>query len=315
MTNGKGRFEWAAALLVAGTASVSALAAPGSEFRFNAALNGGLRDFQATALSTVKICGAVGSAARSAAPGSEEAALEALSEKQAGISARFVPIEPGTFIMGSPVGQGYNNEVLHQVTLTQGYEMQAAPVTQLQYLFVMGSNPSRFRKESDCGKEAHETIAGIEACAASPVEDVSWDDAQQFIARLNAVQSDHIYRLPTEAEWEKAAKADGGEQGGSWIDAHKSPFGTYPVAALAPNALGLYDMLDDVWEWTLDFYAEYSKDAVIDPQGPPAGSSRVVRGGCLNYYEGSAHPAYRFPGDPGRRYNRVGLRLVRVPRN
>lgn len=162
----------------------------------------------------------------------------------------FNRIPTGTFMMGSPEDEPMrdSDETQHQVTLTNSYYMQTTEVTQGQWKAVMGSNPSWF---SDCGDDC-------------PVEEVSWDDVQEFITELNKL-GQGTYRLPTEAEWESAARAGSmtafanGDitETGSGYDPNLDAMGwyscnsdskTHPVAQKQPNAWGLYDMHGNVWE-------------------------------------------------------------------
>src|SRR5262249_24571606 len=143
---------------------------------------------------------------------------------------------------------------------------------------VMGNNPSGYRGDPN-----------------QPVEQVSWDDVQEFIRRLNAREGGATYRLPTEAEWEYAARAgtttrwsfgDDASQLGryAWDDGNAGGQ-THPVGQLLPNAWGLYDMYGNVWEWVQDVAALYASDAsgtAVDPAGPFSGSHRVTRGGSFN---------------------------------
>ena len=156
----------------------------------------------------------------------------------------------------------------------------------------MGNNPSRFTGNSN-----------------RPVESVSWDDVQAFIEKLNAKEGGAMYRLPTEAEWEYAARAgsitaysfgDDAKQLGEYAWYGDNSKGeTHPVGQLKPNAWGLYDMHGNVWEWVQDWYGKYAAEAVMDPQGPSAGSARVGRGGgwsagarfCRSAYRSSPPPA------------------------
>jgi len=194
----------------------------------------------------------------------------------------FVPVQPGTFTMGSPSSEGERNsdETQHTVTLTKGFCMQTTEVTQGQWKAVMGSNPSYF---SACGDNC-------------PVETVSWYDVQDFISRLNE-KGEGTYRLPTEAEWEYAARAgsttafaNGGISGVNYLICNNDPnlsamgwycdnSGTHSVAQKQATAWGLYDMHGNVWEWCQDWYGDYRTGAVTDPSGPGTGSDRVIRGG------------------------------------
>ncbi len=230
------------------------------------------------------------------------------------LGMEFVPISPGTFMMGSPESEEdrYKDEIQHEVTLTQGYYLQTTQVTQGQWQAVMGNNPSRFK---NCGEDC-------------PVENVSWKRVQAFIKKLNKRESRYHYRLPTEAEWEYAARAgtttpfsfgntlstDQANYNGNYPYAG-SPKGIYrekttPVASFAPNAWGLYDMHGNVWEWCQDWYGDYPKGSVTDPQGPSSGDRRVLRGGGWVSSAGVCRSANRLRFTPGDRLDRIGFRLV-----
>ena len=168
----------------------------------------------------------------------------------------------------------------------------------------MGNNPSYFK---NCGDDC-------------PVEQVSWEDAQDFIRKLNAREGGSRYRLPTEAEWEVGCR--GGSEtpyanGKSlsllgWYD-DNSGEKTHPVASKEPNAWGLYDMHGNVWEWCQDWKGGYPSGHVTDPVGPSSGSFRVKRGGGWYYFARFCRSAYRDVSSPGLRYNNLGLRLLRTP--
>jgi formylglycine-generating enzyme required for sulfatase activity len=232
------------------------------------------------------------------------------------IGMTFVYIEPGSYTMGSPStesGRG-SDETQHQVTLTKGYYMQTTEVTQGQWKAVMGSNPSYF---GSCGDDC-------------PVEDVSWTEAQAFITALNEKEQTNKYRLPTEAEWEYAARAgsttafaNGGiSETGCDLDANLDAMGwycgnanikTHPVAQKVANAWGLYDMHGNVREWCNDWYGSYPANDVTDPGGAAEGSSRVLRGGSWNNLAQYCRSAERLTSSPGYRINTLGLRLSRTP--
>jgi formylglycine-generating enzyme required for sulfatase activity len=208
----------------------------------------------------------------------------------------FVFVHPGTFRMGDSTWGP-----VHSVTLTHGFWIQRTEVTQSQWTAVMGDNPSHF---TACG-------------ARCPVETVSFNDVRRFIAELNR-HTRKRYRLPTEAEWEYAARAgttgDFGTPGpperGGWM--HDNSGGTtHPVAALLPNAWGLYDTTGNVWEWCSDWYAPYSGVPQFDPAGPSAGKTRVLRGGSFNSSASTSTSAVRgdYPPDKGGEHD--GFRLVR----
>jgi WD40 repeat protein/serine/threonine protein kinase len=220
-----------------------------------------------------------------------------------GVQMRFVRIPPGTFRMGS--GYPYTKPE-HQVTVTKIYWMQVTEVTQEQWRAVTGRNPSNFKGDD------------------LPVEQVSWQDCQDFVTRLNDQKGSElggkVFDLPTEAEWEYASRAgsagtwcfgnDEGKVGDfAWYDANSNRQ-THPVGRKAPNAWGLYDMHGNVWEWCKDLYGPYSGEAKVDPQGPVSGSSRVMRGG--SWFDGSngTCSAIRGGADPSRTYYGFGVRLV-----
>jgi formylglycine-generating enzyme required for sulfatase activity len=250
---------------------------------------------------------------------------DALDEAKVGISARFVPIQGGSFIMGSPEYQSGHeaDELEHEVTLTRDFEMQLTEVTQLQYYLVMGKNPSLW-VEYEYGDKivrcpSYSTAYGPGLCAQGPVERVSWEDAQEFIRRLNATGGAYRYRLPTEAEWEFAARAGtvhgfsfsfGDEPmeryGWFW---HNSP-AFFSVATKLANPFGLFDMHGGVYEWVQDFYGAYSSAPTTDPIGD-LGTTRVIRGGAARVYATYARSANRGDREPTEKEDYVGFRLVR----
>jgi len=240
----------------------------------------------------------------------------AVIDKTNSIGMTFNSIEPGTFMMGSPEDEpGHRgDETLHQVTLTQGYYMQTTPVTQGEWKAVMGSNPSYF---SECGDDC-------------PVESVTWLDIQDFISKLNDLDDEGQYALPTEAQWEYAARAgsrDAFANGsikvtGSGYDpvldsmgwyTYNSTGRTHPVAQKDPNAWGLYDMHGNVWEWVADWYGDYAPDSVTDPTGPSSGFGRVVRGGSWSNVAVSCRSANRTFKNPGSMDYNYGFRVVLYP--
>ena len=178
----------------------------------------------------------------------------------------------------------------------------AIEVTQGQWEAVMGSNPSRF---PECGLDC-------------PVEQVSWEDAQEFIRRLNAMDGAGTYRLPTEAEWEYAARAGTtGDRYGNlnaiaWYADNSGVARPHPVGQKAPNAWGLHDMLGNVWEWVEDWYDSYPGGAVTDPRGPGSGSHRVHRGGGWLINAGYCRSSNRNYDTPGDRFFNRGFRLLRT---
>jgi formylglycine-generating enzyme required for sulfatase activity len=222
---------------------------------------------------------------------------------QAGdLAVRWIP--SGRFTMGSPSSEPdrYSDEVQHEAVLTRGFFLAETECTQGQWESVMGGNPSNFK--------------GTER----PVEQVSWGEAEEYCRKLTAKQrAEGIlgdgweWRLPTEAEWEYAARAGTtgpryGELGTiAWYSGN-SGSETHPVKQKTANAWGLYDMMGNVWEWCADWSGDYSTGSVTDPTGPSSGSYRVSRGGGWFDVAGGARSANRLRVAPGLRYNFLGFR-------
>ena len=246
---------------------------------------------------------------------SKKAKTTATSKKQGtvkefnvkGVPFKMVYVAGGTFMMGATAEQdGYERDETpaHRVTLS-GYYIGQTEVTQELWYAVMGTNPSRFTRSS-----------------LNPVEEVSWDDCQEFIAKLNDLTGLE-FRLPTEAEWEYAARGGNKSQGykyaGSntidevaWYDGNSGK-GTHEVGTKAPNELGLYDMTGNVWEWCSDWYGSnyYSSVPSTNPTGPTSGSARVVRGGSWLNNAQLCRVSYRSDdANPANHYSTVGFRLV-----
>jgi len=230
------------------------------------------------------------------------------------IGMTFKLIPAGTFMMGSPTDEPGrdDNEVLHEVTLTKSFYIQTTEVTQGQWKAAMGSNPSYF---SDCGDDC-------------PVEQVSFDDVQAFIAEMNKL-GEGTYRLPTEAEWEYAARAgsttafaNGNITDEDYIDPNldvigwyywNADFKTHPVAQRQPNAWGLFDMHGNVTEWCEDWYGDYPAGPVTDPKGPDwsiYSYERVIRSGCYKSFAWACRSANRNGLRPEGRSKVDGFRLV-----
>jgi len=217
-----------------------------------------------------------------------------------GVNFTMVGVQGGTFQMGS--NDWYDNEKpIHSVTLSSYYIGQTE-VTQALWKAVMGSNPSYFKGDN------------------LPVEQVSWDDCQTFITKLNQLTGEH-FRLPTEAEWEFAArggnKSNGYTYSGSsnidnvaWCNEDIFTGSTHPVATKSPNELGIYDMSGNVAEWCQDWKGNYSSSSQTNPTGPRSGSDRVTRGGGWISYARGCHSACRSYDTPDRRDTDRGLRLV-----
>ena len=217
---------------------------------------------------------------------------------------QFALIPAGTFQMGSRNGDS-DEQPVHTVNITKAFYLQKTEVTQGQWRAVMGTSPSHF---SACG----------DTC---PVEEVSWDDIQRFLTALNAMDPGKGYRLPTEAEWEYAARAGttGDYSGTGVLDEmgwHSGNSGsqTHPVAQKAANAWGLFDMHGNVWEWVNDWYSAtyYSVSPTNDPTGPAIASYRVLRGGSWAFSANNARSAARGGGNPNYRGSSLGFRLART---
>jgi formylglycine-generating enzyme required for sulfatase activity len=163
----------------------------------------------------------------------------------------------------------------------------------------MGTDPSRFKGDR------------------LPVENISWDDAQMFLAKLNAANDGFHYRLPTEAEWEYAARAGTtGQHTGpldeiAWYQGNSGGM-SHPVGLKKPNAWGLHDMEGNVYEWTADWFFDYESEAVTDPTGPSEGVDRVPRGGSWESTPRGVRPSNRNFGEPDLRNYNIGLRVARV---
>lgn len=226
--------------------------------------------------------------------------MESLTGKKTftikGVSFVMLPVEGGAFDMGTPSVA----EPVHSVILNH-YHIGETEVTQALWEAVMGKNPSNYKNSSH------------------PVEQVSWDDCQKFITKLNAATGQQ-FSLPTEAEWEYAArggkKSRGYQYSGSnviddvaWYDKN-SKSSTYPVKAKQPNELGLYDMNGNVWEWCSDWYGNYSSIAQTNPTGPANGTIRVYRGGSWYDIAKFCGVASRTGSTPDSCYSNLGFRLV-----
>jgi formylglycine-generating enzyme required for sulfatase activity len=212
----------------------------------------------------------------------------------------MVFVEGGTFQMGSSSGDD-DEKPVHSVTLSS-FNIGKYEVTQAQWKAVMGSNPSNF--------------SGCDNC---PVENVSWNDAQQYISKLNS-QTGKNYRLPTEAEWEYAAKGGKSSRGYTYSGSNDlnsvawntDEYGshTHIVGSKQANELGIYDMSGNVWEWCSDWKGNYSSYSETNPTGASSGPHRVVRGGRLAKGDYSGRNAARNWFNPDDRYDRIGFRLV-----
>jgi len=216
----------------------------------------------------------------------------------------MVKVEAGSFNMGATpemINPDTDEKPVHRVTLTNDYYIGKYEVTQALWQAVTDSNPSNFK-----GNDL-------------PVEMVSWNDCQDFISKLNSMTGKRFH-LPTEAQWEYAArggkKSRGYQYSGSntlgdvaWYSGN-SCSRTHAVGTKQPNELGIYDMAGNVWEWCQDWYGSYSSSPQTNSTGAVSGSYRVFRGGSWYYSAWYCRTSYRRNGTPGFRDNDLGLRLV-----
>jgi sulfatase modifying factor 1 len=228
-------------------------------------------------------------------------------------SIEMVRVEGGSFTMGCQDGRDKDCRDSEKPTRTvqiSGFSIGKYEVTQAQWRAVMGSDPSDNK-----------------GCDLCPVDNVSWDDVQEFIQKLNAL-TDQRYRLPTEAEWEYAARGGNQSQGylysGSnnidevaWYmsnaesgNTHGSEKTTRPVGGKRPNELGLYDMSGNVWEWCSDLYGSYPSKDEVNPKGPASSYTRALRGGCWGCNEQGSSAAFRFHYFPAGSWKYIGFRLA-----
>lgn len=217
----------------------------------------------------------------------------------------MILIEGGTFVMGATKEQGshfyYSEKPSHRVSLSS-FKLCKYEVTQKEWVLIMGDNPS-----TDYIDENH------------PVDHVSWNECQRFIKKLNSITG-YNFRMPTEAEWEYAAR------GGKHSKGYKYPGGynlnrygwysenktesTHRVGIKEPNELGLYDMGGNVWEWCQDWLGGYSSAYTNNPKGPVDGTFKIMRGGCWDSPETSCRVSFRGNQQPSSNYGSYGLRLA-----
>ena len=241
-----------------------------------------------------------------ALPASEQARIrepfdrrEQEATNSIGMKFRLVPA--GQLVMGSE--SGYDDEKpAHRVTMSRPLYLGVHEVTQAQYKQVTGSNPSHFKGPN------------------RPVENVTWNDAQDFCRRLSDREGVE-YRLPTEAEWEHACRAGTttryslGDSAAALGDhawyRDSSGYRTHDVGQRKPNAWGLYDMHGNVWEWCHDWFGPYAAVAQTDPKGPGEGADRILRGGSWGVTPDGCRCAYRNRSSPDARHYGVGFRIAR----
>jgi formylglycine-generating enzyme required for sulfatase activity len=232
-----------------------------------------------------------------------------------GATMEFVWIEPGVFTMGSSPEEtvNLNEQPQHEVTIGQGSWLGKDDVTQGEWEAVRGPAPW-----------SGQTF--VQATPNRPAVDISWQDVQTFVARLNQPREPGEYRLPTEAEWEYACRAHTttrwsfGEDESRLLD-HAWYYDdawavgetyAHAVGTKLANPWGLYDMHGNVWEWCQDWYGDYSAAAQTDPPGRAGGSERVLRGGDFDTDAQGTRSAARFYYTPDYRYDNIGARLVRT---
>jgi sulfatase modifying factor 1 len=241
--------------------------------------------------------GAQGTVLVDLSPGSSTQFYRSIADDRPVGPAGFVWIKPGTFIMGSPATEPerFREEIQHTVTLTKGFWMSDHEVTQDEYQAIVGTNPSRFKGPSH------------------PVDQVSWIEAVDYCNKLTNrersaghITAQQAYRLPTEAEWEYAARAGttGARYGEldaiAWhYDNHLATPESQPVKQKLPNAWGLYDMIGNVFEWCADWSWAYLPEDQLDPQGPTSNTGvRVIRGGSWGNPSQACRSACRLNGNP-----------------
>jgi formylglycine-generating enzyme required for sulfatase activity len=225
-----------------------------------------------------------------------------------GVTLKLLSIIKGKFEMGSPKsekGHQDNEGSAHTVIISRPYYLGMYPVTQAQFAAVLGRNPSSFKGEKT---------------GDNPVETVTFDEAEEFCAKLAALTGRPV-RLPTEAEWEFACRATSSDRfcfGDSekeladyaWFAAN-SGGATHPCGQKAHNPWGLYDIYGNVWQWCSDYYAEvYPDGEATDPEGPATGRYRVVRGGSWSTAADLCRSASRGINDPKNKHNQLGFRVA-----
>ena len=230
-----------------------------------------------------------------------------------GVVISFTHIPAGIFRMGSPQtepGRDADEGPQHEVVISRPFYLGTYEVTQEEWMAVMDSNLATFQLLPDAPSRAMESI--------------SWNDCQAFISRLNKLGKGY-FRLPTEAEWEYACRAGSatvyhwgdtmmanGTSDYTWANS-KSGTAPQPVGRKLPNAMGLYDMSGNVWEWCSDWYGPYPGQVQRDPRGPESGNAKVFRGGSWYDFYLTHRSANRHRHEPQGRYAAVGLRLVWEP--
>lgn len=221
------------------------------------------------------------------------------------VALAFCWIPPGSFLQGSPSTEEGHEDIespRHRVVIARGFYLSRTPVTREQWAVVMKVQSSPPPQ------------------ALQPVTEVSWDDAQQFLAELSQVLAQRSVRLPTEAEWEYACRAGSfGRYAGGDSEADLDRLGwyaansggaTHPVGEKAANGWGLYDMHGNVFEWCQDWEGTYRPDELTEPAGPPSGEKKILRGGCFMCPPAYCRSANRYSASSERRGSNFGFRAV-----
>ncbi|MBW6474636.1 MAG: formylglycine-generating enzyme family protein [Anaerolineaceae bacterium] len=224
------------------------------------------------------------------------------------LGAKFILIPAGTFMMGSPEDEPdrYDDETLHEVTISKPFFMQTTPVTKRQWKKVMGNKESYYAGDENL-----------------PADYVSWHNVQKFIRKINKTEGIKKYRLPTEAEWEYACRAGGimsycfGANPSrlheyAWCFEKLGCDHRHSVGQKMPNAWGMYDMHGNVWEWCQDRHGDYPPGSVTDPVGPSKGRERVSRGGSWFNHARLCRSAIRGYCSPYDMTELRGFRLIRI---
>lgn len=269
-----------------------------------------------------------------------EESSEPIAEDAATIKANdtaMVFVEGGTFTMGCTQGpddryegeEGEswnvtcpdNEQPAHNVTLTKDFYIGKYEVTQRLWFDVMGTTVEQQRSLVYKRNPNYKNLELVGVGDSHPMYFVSWNEIQQFIGKLNELTGKN-YRLPTEAEWDYAARGGNKSKGykyyGSnnrsevaWHEANNSSYGTKPVGTKKPNELGIYDMDGNVLEWVNDRFGGYTAEAKTDPQGPPSGEeNRIIRGTGFNARADIFRPTFRLSDPPDYAFEGIGFRLA-----
>lgn len=238
----------------------------------------------------------------------EESITKYVENASCGLNMKMIWVDGGTFTMGATAEQGsdayWDEPPTHSVTL-DGYYIAECEVTHAQWRAIMGSSPSYFTGDTSL-----------------PVEQVSWNDIQEFCEELSS-KTGKKYTLPTEAQWEYAARGGNKSKGYKYSGSNtigdvawyydNSSSTTHPVKQKQPNELGLYDMSGNVWEWCSDWKGSYSNSSQTNPTGPSSGNYRVIRGGSWYSGAGGCRVSKREQDYPSSRYFGFGFRVVCLP--